>query len=246
MSSYYFFDESGNLDFSPNGSRYYLFGILSTRDPAPLDWALTQLRYEMLSEGLELECFHAAEDTQAVRSRVFATLCAVGGFELDVLVADKRAVHPELRDPFEFYARMGHVLLDAVLRRRADAEGAIVVVTDRLPLQRHRQAAEKAFKTAIRETLGERPFAIVHHSSAAHCALQAVDYCTWAVQRKWHRGDARSYALVRPWLRSEWVAVGEVWKDEEEEGGAHKSDLPGYPSQGEPLGLLSPGRNLLP
>jgi hypothetical protein len=206
VATYLFFDESGNLDFSANGSRFYFFGVLTACDPGPLTLAFSRLRYAMLEEGLELEGFHAAEDTHAVRARVFATLEEVGGFEVDVLVAEKRRLGADLHEPFEFYALLGHVLLEAVLRRLERTGERIVVVTDRLPLQRHRRAAEKAFKSAIRDTLGERPFSIVHHASAAHCGLQAADYCTWAVQRLWHRGDARAYERIRPWLRTVWVA----------------------------------------
>lgn len=208
MATYFFFDESGNLDFSPNGSRYYFFAVLTTRDPAPLSVALTALRYELLAEGLELEHFHAAEDTQAVRHRVFERITGVGAFALDVLVVDKRRVRPELHDSFEFYSCFAHALLDAVLRRHAGRDERLVVVTDRLPLNRHRKAAEKAFKSAIRNTLQERPFSIVHHPSAAHALLQVVDYCTWAVQRKWHRGDARSYALIEHAIHSVYEAFG--------------------------------------
>jgi len=209
VATYFFFDESGNLDFSPNGSRYYFFGLLTTRDPAPLSVALTRLRYELLAEGLELENFHAAEDTQSVRGRVFQRITEVGGFELDVLVADKRRFRPELHDALEFYSCLANVLLDAVLRRHAQGSDRLVVVTDRLPLQRHRKAAEKAFKSAIRNTLAERPFSIVHHASSAHALLQVVDYCTWAVQRKWHRGDTRSYELISGTIRSVYEAFGE-------------------------------------
>lgn len=208
MATYFFFDESGNLDFSPNGSRYYFFAVLTTRDPAPLSVALTALRYELLAEGLELEYFHAAEDTQAVRHRVFERITGVGGFSLDVLVVDKRRVRREPHDPFEFYSCFAHALLDAVLRRHAGDDERLVVVTDTLPLNRQRKAAEKAFKSAIRNTLQERPFSIVHHPSAAHALLQAVDYCTWAVQRKWHRGDARSYALIEHAIHSVYEAFG--------------------------------------
>lgn len=213
---YLFFDESGNLDFTPSGSRYFLFGVVSTPDPAPLTGALAGLRYELLRGGLELECFHAAHDTPPVRSRVFDTIVATGGFEVDLLVADKRRLLPELRDPFEFYACLAHALIDAVLRRHTGGDEPIVIVTDRLPLQRHRQAAEKAFKAAIRNTLAERPFCIVHHATAAHPLLQVTDYCTWAAQRLWQRGDARSYALVEPWVRGVLKMLG----DEEDGGGA--------------------------
>lgn len=207
MAVYLFFDESGNLDFSPNGSRHFCFGVLTLRDPAPLNDALTRLRYSFLEQGLELEFFHAAEDRQAVRDRVFATLAEVGGFEVDLLVADKRAMHPALRDPFEFYCRLGYAIVEAALTRVRHLPEPIVIITDTLPLQRERKALEKAFRMAIRRSLGDRPFSVVHHVSAAHAGLQAVDYCTWALQRKL-RGDSRSYERIRGWIQSEWEAFG--------------------------------------
>jgi hypothetical protein len=207
VAVYLFFDESGNLDFSANGSRHFCFGVLMLRDPGPLTAALTQLRYSLLAEGLELEHFHAAEDRQAVRDRVFATLAEAGGLELDLLIADKRALHPVLRDPFEFYCHHGYAILEAALTRVRHLDDPIVVVTDTLPLQRERKALEKAFRSALRKYLGSRPFSVVHHASAAHAGLQAVDYCTWAVQRKL-RGDGRSYERIRGWIRSEWQAHG--------------------------------------
>jgi hypothetical protein len=207
VAVYLFFDESGNLDFSPNGSRHFCFGVLTLRDPGPLTAALTRLRYSLLEEGLELEYFHAAEDRQAVRNRVFAALAEVGGFELDLLVADKQAMHPELRDPFEFYCRLGHVVVEAALERARNVDERIVVITDTLPLQRERKALAKTFRMAIRSSLGERWFVILHHASASHAGLQAVDYCVWALQRKL-KGDGRSYECIRPFIRTEWEASG--------------------------------------
>jgi hypothetical protein len=207
VAVYLFFDESGNLDFSANGSRHFCFGVLTLQDPGPLTTALTGLRYSLLEQGLELECFHAAEDRQAVRDRVFDTLAQVGGFELDLLIADKRSLHPVLRNPFEFYRHHAYAIMEAALTRVRHLDGPIMVVTDTLPLQRERRALEKAFRTALRRYLGNRQFTVVHHASAAHAGLQAVDYCTWALQRKL-RGDGRSYERIRQWIRSEWEAHG--------------------------------------
>jgi len=90
-----------------------------------------------------------------------------------------------------------------VFARYRDPDERVVVVTDRLPLKRTKQAVEKAFKLFIRRRLGARPFSVLHHASAAHAGLQAADYALWAVYRKWQGGDARSHALVAPFLRSE-------------------------------------------
>lgn len=209
MAVYLFFDESGNLDFSDNGSRWFCFGALTLRDPGPLSAAFTRLRYGFLEQGLELECFHAAEDRQVVRNQVFAALAEVGGFDFDVLVVEKQLTPAVLRDPFEFYAHLGYVLMDSVLERFRDLDEPIVIITDSLPVQRERKALEKAFRTSIRQSLKGRPFSIVHHSSATHAGLQAVDYCTWAVQRRL-RGDDRPYELIRCWIRSEWEAFRKI------------------------------------
>ena len=138
---------------------------------------------------------------------MFATLAEVGGFEVDLLVVDKRALHPVLRDPFEFYCRMGYAIVQAALERVADSREPVVVITDTLPLHRERKALAKAFRSAIRGSLGDRPFSVLHHASASHAGLQAVDYCTWALQRKL-RGDSRSYERIRAWIQSEWEHFG--------------------------------------
>jgi hypothetical protein len=38
--------------------------------------------------------------------------------------------------------------------------------------------------------------------------LQVADYCTWAIQRKWERGDARSHALIASKINTEF----DVWE----------------------------------
>jgi hypothetical protein len=181
--------------------------VLTLDDPGPLSAALTRLRYALMADGLELERFHATDDRQAVRDRVFAVLAEVGGFEIDLLVADKHEMHPELRDPFEFYCRHGQAIMEAALDRPRHASEHIAVITDTLPLQRERKALGKAFRMAIRKSLDEQSFCIVHHGSGSHAGLQAVDYCTWAFQRML-KGDGRAYALVEPWVKSVWRASG--------------------------------------
>ena len=67
MTVFLFFDESGDLNFSDSGSPYYFFGALTTRAPGPLTHRLSELRYQFLAEGLELERFHAADRLTARR-----------------------------------------------------------------------------------------------------------------------------------------------------------------------------------
>ena len=144
MSIYFFFDESGNLDFSPNGTPYYCFGVLSTRDPAPLTQALTALRYDMLAVGLEVERFHAAEDRQATRDRVFAAITAVGAFDFDCVVIEKRKADPALYRDGRFYPHFAGYLLRHVFERSLVPNERITLITDRLPVKKTREGVRKA------------------------------------------------------------------------------------------------------
>lgn len=191
------------MNFSPTGSPYYHFGALTTTNPLPLSAALTTLRYELIREGFEEERFHATEDRQVVRDRVFSVLSSTGGFEFDAVVVDKRKTHPTLREESKFYPKLAGYLLQYVFNRYPDPTQRIVIITDRLPVQRKRSAVEKAFKTFIRGRLAERPFSILHHSSSAHLCLQAADYCTWAIHKKWRQNELRPLAQINRFVRSE-------------------------------------------
>lgn len=203
MSLYLYLDESGDFSFGATGSKYCLFGVLSTFDPTNLNEALTGLRYQLLADGIALQRFHAAEDQQPVRDRVFAALQTVAGFEFDVVVIEKRKAPPDVRSPTELYPRFGAQLLDHVFQRYREVEHDVILITDTIPIAKHRRAIEKTFKQYVRRRLEGRRFAIYHHSSVAHPALQAADYCTWAVYRKYQRGDVRSYDLIRGFVRTE-------------------------------------------
>ena len=69
-----FADEAGNFDFSngPSASKYFILTTLVMKE-CSLGERLLALRRQLAFEGLEIhqEGFHASEDKQAVRDRVF-------------------------------------------------------------------------------------------------------------------------------------------------------------------------------
>lgn len=200
----------------------------------------------MIAEGMVLERFHAADDRQVVRDRVFTCLTSQpDAFAFDTLILDKKTVPSEERPGQRFYPLYATQLLRTVLTHYPDPCEPIVIVTDRLPIKRDQATAAKLFKRYIRQHLGHRSFALVHHASTAHGALQAADYCIWATYRKWTRDDDRSYRQIQSFHRSEMVA-GTILSAADQEG-ARNSDPPSYPAADcaeEPHGLLLPGGDL--
>lgn len=207
MNLYIFIDESGNWDFSSSSSKYLIFGGLSLYDPSQLTKNLLSLKHKLNYKGRDLQRFHASEDRQAVRNQVFEVL-RQHQFETDFVIVEKRKTNPTLQDMTKLYPKVAMILLEYIFRRyrwrvtdRTEIN-KIIIFTDTLQ-RKKREAIEKALKKGVKQTLGQIDFNIYHHTSYSHFGLQSVDYCTWAVFRKWERNDYRSYNLISGKIESE-------------------------------------------
>lgn len=197
---YIFLDEAGNFDFSSSGTNYFTLTSLTKYRPFEAYKALTELKYDLIEFGQNMECFHASEDSQATRNRVFDIISAhLSEVRLDCLIAEKQQISPEIHKDDEFYSGMIRELLRHVIREVNLKEiSRIVVITDRIPVQKKRKTVEKAVKKTLVSILPEKfQYRILHHEAKSNMDLQIVDYCNWAVYRLWDRKDSRSYERVK-------------------------------------------------
>lgn len=203
---YIFLDEAGNLDFSPTGTKYFQLAAMTKERPFFAGKELSELKYDMVEEGTDLERFHASEDRQAVRGKVFEVIAKhLEGVRVDSLIVEKRKTMPDFRQPARFYPDMLGFLLRFILEQHDLSQFAeVLVFTDRLPIGKQRKAVEKSVKMTLAKMLpsGAR-YRVYHHDSKSNFDLQIADYFNWAIYRKWDRGDTRSYDLVRSVILSE-------------------------------------------
>ena len=199
---YVFFDEAGNLDFGPSGTKYFLCGVMVTYDPWPLMKALTNLREAFFRGDFIPPAFHAAEDKQHVRDAVFGAIVLVGGFNAHIFVTNKELVPLKYRTPSAFYSFMADFALRMVLQRHSSDE-PVFVITDVLPVRNKREAVVKGFKASLAAVLPNREFRIEHHSSGSQGCLQVIDYVNWAVFRRLERLDSGSYIQIKDYIVQE-------------------------------------------
>lgn len=205
---YVFLDESGNLDFSDRGTRYFVLASVSMKRPFQVNDALDGYKYDCIEYGLEHEGFHCANDNAHVRSKVFDIIGdRLEGVEINSLVVEKSRTASDARDEARFYPEMLGTLLRTVLETPIHAAAKeIVVITDTLPLKRRRHAIRWAVKPTLARMLPSSPrYRVLHHDSRSHYGLQVADYCCWAIFRRHERGDRSYYDHIRPAVRSEWT-----------------------------------------
>ncbi|HET7626515.1 MAG TPA: DUF3800 domain-containing protein [Verrucomicrobiae bacterium] len=204
---YIFLDEAGNLDFSKQGTKYFVLGGITKERPFHAYKELTEFKYDQVEHGTALEYFHASENAQAVRNGVFDIIEKnLAGVAIDAIIVEKQKVDAALRDEEQFYPKVLGTLLRGILQHYPLAEFTeIIVFTDSLPVQRKRAAVEKGVKTTLAAMLPATVrYRVLHHASKSNMDLQIADYCTWAIYRKWNGQDIRSFRRVQAAVRSEW------------------------------------------
>ena len=203
---YVFLDESGNLDFSPSGTRFFVLTSVSMIRPFRLNSALEGYKYDLVEHGIEQQYFHCAEDNARVRARVFNIIAgSLSELQIDSVIVEKSKTGPALTDDRRFYPEMVGYLLKYVLDRPPHKNAdEVIVITDSLPLQRRRRAIEKAVQSTLAQMLpqGVR-YRILHHDSRSHYGLQIADYSCWAIFRKHERRDVAAYGRINSAVHSE-------------------------------------------
>jgi hypothetical protein len=203
---YIFLDESGNLDFSGNGTRFFLItGVVQER-PFEAYKALCDLRYDLIEAGGDVERFHATEDEQLVRNQVFKIIQQhLNGMRIDALIVEKRKTHPHLQQESRFYPEMlGYLLRHILLATDLQPYKEVIVMTARLKSGARAREFEKIVKVTLARMLPEKVrWRVLHHPSHCNFDLQIADYCCWAIHRKWNNSDLRFYDLIGSAIRKE-------------------------------------------
>lgn len=218
-----FLDESGNLDFRPNGSRYWSLTAFCTFHPAQNKERFLDLLYSLADEGGCQEYFHATEDRQAVRDRVFALIAELGdGHEVHSVIAEKCKASPSLytstaykkgkkitvKDDTGLYRVVCKALLRYILGcpRFQHAQKVVAILSSLFTRDKH-EAIRKALTVELKGQ-AKIPFGIYFHENKADLNCQIADYCGWAIGRKWELSDRRSYDLIRTQVRNEFPIFG--------------------------------------
>lgn len=203
---YIYLDEGGNFDFTEKGTPYFTLSAVSTLRPFAYESDLNDLRYDLLEDGLPLEYFHASEDRQAVRDRVFKIIeSSIDTIAVDSIVVDKRKIDARFHSAEGLYTLAIGKLIKQVDQSVAISQyDNIVVITDSIPVAKKRKAVEKGVKIAIDDSLPVGVKYVLYHYASKSCfGLQVADYCNWAIYRRWSSNDMRSYELMSAAVRSE-------------------------------------------
>ena len=214
---YVFIDESGNRDFSPTGTKYWVATSLLMTDATQALVRLYDLKHHIIDSGGDIEKFHASEDRQAVRDMVFPLIAGLQNVRVDSVIVEKRKAAPSIRPLGRFYPMMIENLLEYPFGPRGidvSRFSKVFIFIDRASARAtEREALKKAIRVYLARHLRGIPYVICMHDSASHHCLQIVDYMCWAIYVKWERGEMRPYQAVRHLIQSEFPIFRHGFED---------------------------------
>jgi len=223
---YIFIDESGNFDFSPNGTNYFVLACISTTNPLVKRDIFLSLKYKLLAEGIEQEYFHATEDKQKVRNVVFSTIKELDDFEAHSVIAQKNKVNWSLYEEInirtkkdgkgikfskkqveeKLYRQLGETLVKWVFRGYNEHKklniGKVIIIFDSLFNKAKQEFVKKYLKTYFKKEFNIIPY-IYFHQVKSDINCQIADYCGWAIFKKWEQDDLRSYEEIKDKIKSQ-------------------------------------------
>lgn len=221
---YIFIDESGNFDFSPKGTKYFALTSVATVKPSTGREAFLELKYNLLKERNSgvTDFFHATEDQQNIRDRVFNLIGKSDDFLVDSIIAQKNKTNPSLlqrtevyqgkdgkdhvravKTEEEFYRMISNTLLKYTFNNYGalDHIEQVVVILGALFTKNKQEYVLKNLKKYLKENFG-KPFFIYFHSVQCDINCQIADYCGWAIYVNWERGETRPLESIKGKVKS--------------------------------------------
>jgi hypothetical protein len=198
---YVFADEAGDFVFDrhPRSSRYFIVCTMTCSSCSDLGAELLDLRRKMIWNGDPVgEYFHATEDKQVVRDQVFALL-QKQDFQVQATIMEKAKAQQQVRNSnARFYQYGWYYHLQYAAPKFLGNANEIVMTTASVGTQKGQAAFSMAVNDVAQQVIrGGRKWQTNFCRSVADPCLQAADYCTWSLQKKWEKADTRSYDLIK-------------------------------------------------
>lgn len=192
-------DEAGCFTFNrnPNVSKYFIIATIDMPDWVAPTIRMQQLRHELIGGGEVVgDYFHATTDTQAVRDRVFATICEFD-FHVQATICEKAKAQPHVtQSKARFYKTPWyyHCMIGLVPRMKSASKVTLTAAS--LGTKKEKLAFTRGLDDVMAQNMGSKDYMVDFRPCQNDPCMQIADYCAWAIQRKWERGDEKSYDLI--------------------------------------------------
>lgn len=198
--AFIFLDESGDLGFSfeKGSSRFFVVTIIFVEAKRSLEKIARKIHQGLRKKYRKVGILHAHREMPITRQRL---LKALGTKECSILavVLNKKRVYTKLQDEKAvLYNYVTNILLDRLLTKRPiSLDRPITVVAAQRETNKFlNQDFQRYLSTQVRHN-HKVSMSVEIATPHQEKALQVTDFASWAIFRKYERGDDSYYNLIK-------------------------------------------------
>lgn len=197
--AYIFLDESGDLGFKKKSSKWFLFTIAIVDDYRALEKIVKKVWKPLKKKHKKLSELHAYHEDAITRKRLLRMADALRDLKIMCTVLEKKKIHIDLQNQKQYlYTYTANVLLENLYGKKILRKGEpIHLFVDRKETKKKLRTDFINYLTESVEGKHEGKFSVILHSSHENKSLQAVDFISWAIFRKYERGDFEYYEIIK-------------------------------------------------
>ncbi len=198
-------DESGDLGFTKRSSKWFIFTIAIVEDKRSMERVVKKVWKPLKKKHKKLGELHAYHADDITRIRMLQKLNELSDLKVLCVVLNKQKVYVDLQNQKNhLYNYTANVLLD-----RLHNKGVIKDIRN-IELYIDRKDTKKSlrenFIKYLDSSMSKRrggDMKITLHASHENKSIQAVDFISWAIFRKYEMGDYEYYELIKEKIADE-------------------------------------------
>jgi len=194
-----FLDESGDLGFSQRSSRWFILTIVLTNNHRKIEKAVKKIHKGLKKKYKKVKELHAYHADSITKKRMLKLLSELDDCQILCIILNKEKVHIDLQHQKNYlYNYVANILLDRLKNKQIIKPVDLVEIF--IDQRETNKFLKKNFEDYLENNLRQwenRDIKIKIKPSHTEKCLQAVDFISWAIFRKYEKGDFEYYELIK-------------------------------------------------
>ncbi|MFH1286578.1 MAG: DUF3800 domain-containing protein [Candidatus Magasanikbacteria bacterium] len=194
-----FLDESGDLGFSKGSSEWFLFTILLTKKHRRVEKVVKKVHKGLRKKYKNVGELHAYHSDDITKKRMLKKLSELEDVNILCVLLNKKKVYLDLQNQNNYlYNYTANIILDRLHNKDIVSENEVIKLC--IDQKYTNKFIEDNFENYLTKKLdgwkNDNITMLVKPSHTEKC-LQAVDFISWAIFRKYERGDYEFYDIIK-------------------------------------------------
>lgn len=196
-------DESGDLGFKkelPGSFQFFIITFLLVQEKRPFEKIIQKIHRELrVRYRIRTSVLHAAHEKPETILRILTKLSEKGGCVILTMLVEKQRIPPKMKEEKHIlYNHITHLLLNRIIDKKFVSPGTrLYFIASQRETSKY---LNENFKSYITENLEKRypmELDIQIRTPFQEKCLQLVDSISWAIARKYEKGDKQYYSRIK-------------------------------------------------